>query len=445
MAEGRKLFIPGVSSIDCEERFVCRRFFPPDQNLTMDSLSAKVCTALKANSFPGMFHALRISPPEIHSPNRTVLKAVLCTDSGQEFHQYMDIESTSGVAIEEDDLQDAWCIFFIHKMMEIGGEFSITGPGKLSRSLLVNLDRYAEAWNRWMPETFHRITLHTPSIREDSAVPQQKDAISCFSGGLDACFTAYRHRKGLAGLQNLNLAACVMFQGADIKEGNQDHFEKAFNKAAELLQDIGIRQFYRLRTNFRELETDYEMTYHTMLMGGMRVFTSRFGYFMAASEGSYDSFSYPWASNPITDHYLGSHSKEAVTDGMGFDRTEKAAVVAGWDKAMRLLRCCWEGEDQSGNCGVCTKCRLTIMNFMAMGVPRDNILCMPRNAMNEDISQIQFNRPFRVLYAQEILRHAKANGLGQEPWVATLERRLKERNVRKTGFGHKIRQLLHFR
>ena len=33
---------------------------------------------------------------------------------------------------------------------------------------------------------------------------------------------------------------------------------------------------------------DYEMTYHTMLMGGMRVFTSRFGYFMAGSEGSYD-------------------------------------------------------------------------------------------------------------------------------------------------------------
>ena len=54
-----------------------------------------------------------------------------------------------------------------------------------------------------------------------------------------------------------------------------------------------------------------------MLMGGMRVCTSRFCYFMAGSEGSYDSFSYPWASNPITDHYLGSHSKEAVTDGMG--------------------------------------------------------------------------------------------------------------------------------
>lgn len=38
---------------------------------------------------------------------------------------------------------------------------------------------------------------------------------------------------------------------------------------------------------------------------------------------------------------------------------------------MALLRCCWEGKDASGNCGVCTKCRLTIMNFMAMGVPRD--------------------------------------------------------------------------
>ena len=173
----------------------------------------------------------------------------------------------------------------------------------------------------------------------------------------------------------------------------------------------------------------------------MRVFTSRFGYFMAGSEGSYDSFSYPWASNPITDHYLGSHSKEAVTDGMGHDRTEKAGLIAQWDKAMALLRCYWEGKDASGNCGVCTKCRLTIMNFMAMGVPRDKITCMPRNAMNEDISQIQFNRPFRVLYAQEILKHAKANGLGQEPWAVTLERRLAERDLPPTGMRHKIRQL----
>lgn len=386
-----------------------------------------------------MSNELRISPPKVHSPHKTTLEAILSTAAGKEYHQYMDIESTGNVDIDEDDLPDAWCIFFIHKMMETGGEFSITGPGRLSRSLLVNLDRYAEAWNRWMPDIFHRITINA-AVRDDSALPQRKEAISCFSGGLDACFTAYRHRKGLAGLQTLNLTACVMFQGADIAESNQEHFDKAFSKAGELLDDLGIRQFYRIRTNFRSMEMDYEMTYHTMLMGGMRVFTSRFGYFMAGSEGSYDSFSYPWASNPITDHYLGSHSKEAITDGMGYDRTEKAGIIAQWDKAMALLRCCWEGEDASDNCGVCTKCRLTIMNFMAMGVPRERITCMPRNAMNEDISHIQFNRPFRVLYAQEILKHARANGLEQEPWVITLERRLKKRDITQNGMGRKIRQ-----
>lgn len=61
--------------------------------------------------------------------------------------------------------------------------------------------------------------------------------------------------------------------------------------------------------------------------------------------------------------------------------------------------------------------------------------------MNEDISQIQFNRPFRVLYAQEILKHAKANGLGKEPWVTTLERRLAEKDLPPTGMGSKIRRL----
>ena len=111
-----------------------------------------------------MSNELRIFPPEVHSPHKTTLKAVLSTAAGREFHQYMDIESTGNVDIDKDDLADAWCIFFIHKMMETGGEFSVTGPGRLSRSLLVNLDRYAEAWNRWMPNVFHRVTIHLSLI-----------------------------------------------------------------------------------------------------------------------------------------------------------------------------------------------------------------------------------------------------------------------------------------
>lgn len=58
-----------------------------------------------------MTHELRILPPEVHSPYRTTLKAVLFTTAGREFHQYMDIESTGNVDIDEDDLADAWCIF----------------------------------------------------------------------------------------------------------------------------------------------------------------------------------------------------------------------------------------------------------------------------------------------------------------------------------------------
>ena len=60
-------------------------------------------------------------------------------------------------------------------------------------------------------------------------------------------------RQGLAGPQTLNLTACVMFQGADIAENNQEHFDKAFSKARELLEDIGIRpvSYTHLRTGWR--------------------------------------------------------------------------------------------------------------------------------------------------------------------------------------------------
>ena len=49
-----------------------------------------------------MSNELRIFPPEVHSPHKTTLKAVLSTAAGREFHQYMDIESTGNVDIDKD-------------------------------------------------------------------------------------------------------------------------------------------------------------------------------------------------------------------------------------------------------------------------------------------------------------------------------------------------------
>lgn len=44
----------------------------------------------------------------------------------------MDIESTENVDIDEDDLPDAWCIFFIHKMMETGGNSPLPDRGPVT-------------------------------------------------------------------------------------------------------------------------------------------------------------------------------------------------------------------------------------------------------------------------------------------------------------------------
>jgi hypothetical protein len=73
-----------------------------------------------------------------------------------------------------------------------------------------------------------------------------------------------------------------------------------------------------------------------------------------------------YGSHPLLDP-LWSSSRVRVTyvPGPG-GRSEKAALVAGDELAMRRLKVCWERAGD-GNCGRCAKCLLTLTNFHIAG------------------------------------------------------------------------------
>ena len=280
-----------------------------------------------------------------------------------------------------DHTGDVWATLFLHKMMEYGGEFRIRGS--LSRSLLQNMDRYVQAWSKLNPKHCHPILLQPDDIADDSVRALYKPALACFSGGLDACFTAYRHRKGLAGPQNQQLEACLLIRGADIRLDREREWRGAESSARRLVQDLGIPRFFTVETNFREMHCDYGMAYFSMLAACMRIFSRRYGHLMLGSDDPVHWFTYPWGNNPVTNHLLSSHGCEIITDGQEFTRTEKAAVVAQWPLALELMRCCYSGPDLSCNCGHCDKCRRTRLNFMAVGV--HDLPCMPPMLPHEDL------------------------------------------------------------
>lgn len=325
-----------------------------------------------------------LSPVTLHD-GRIELAATL-THGFRTIKQHLIVD-TDGLSVEQlDHSGDVWAILFLYKMMEIGGSFHI--KSSLSKSLWRNLDRYAKAWKCFMPEAYHDIELSADELIDDDKSHPVAKAISCFSGGMDACFTAYRHAKGLAGPQTLPLQACLMVHGADIRNDYVSEWSAASKAAREMIADLGLPHFYTVETNFREMHCNYGMAYFSMLVACMRVFGKEYGYLLIGNDDHFSNTCYHSGNNPITNHFLSSCFCEVVTDGAEFLRTDKAAVLKNWPKALEKLRVCYQGEDLSKNCGHCNKCKRTMFNFMAVGV--NNLPCMPSITMDE-LMGIQMN------------------------------------------------------
>jgi hypothetical protein len=368
-----------------------------------------------------MTGSIILHPIEHTSLGGTRLSATLnIHGSLKKWHQYIEIEGPLPEGFSPVHTGDVWATYFIFKMMEFGGEFSIEGD--MSASLVANLDRFVEAWCCWRPELFRRVCLVPQNVMDDSEVSINSDSLACFSGGLDACFTLYRHRKGLAGAQNLDIKACLFVHGADIRIDHESEFRQSLGPCMELVSDLAVPQLFVVRTNFREMRCPYGTAFLSLLAACMRAVGRDYGNLVLGSDLPFNFFGCPWGSNPVSNHYLSSNNKRLVTDGLGYGRTAKAALVSEWPLALDRLRVCFSDSTPGGNCGKCSKCRRTYMNFLSAGseVPR----CMPPIPENCDISDIDLNSQLEPYYARDILQYADAHGRSELDWVVRLRSRL---------------------
>lgn len=363
-------------------------------------------------------NTITLHPAETLADGRVKLSATLSYGLHR-INQHLIVDA-DGLAVDQlVHTGDVWAVLFLHKMMEIGGAFHVKSC--ISQSLWRGIDYYVKAWSCSLPEEYSDITLTADELVDDSDVPQVQKALSCFSGGMDACFTAYRHAKKEAGPQSLPLEACLMIHGADIRQDYVDEWRAAVAASREMVADLGVPNLYTVETNFREMHCNYGMAYFSMLVACMRIFGKKYGYLMLGNDGHFNYFLYPHGSNPVTNHFLSSRACEIVTDGAEYTRTEKARLLQKWPKALEKLRVCWQGEDLSRNCGRCNKCKRTRLNFLAVGCQK--LPCMPDLSI-EELLTIEIT-PVEHKELTLIMQYIEQNPLNPMPeWVGILREKL---------------------
>ena len=295
--------------------------------------------------------------------------------------------------------------------------------GEVSPSLLRNIEEFQAVWSCWRPDRYTAVEI-VPDTEKEDVDRRKKMAIAAFSGGVDACFTVFRHSSGLAGRRTQKIDAGVLVHGFDIPLDQGDVFERVILRSKNLLKTLGLK-LIPLATNFRGLGGDWEDSHAAGIASSLMIFQGHYGAGLIGSSGPYNGFVIPWGSNPLSDRMLSSKAFEIVHDSAEYTKLEKVRKLAQWPEAIKELRVCWQGEQLDRNCGCCEKCIRTILIFRAngMGLPQ----CFERDVTDDQILGLTKLTKGQTRELESILGFSRSSGISGS-WVDALEKCLSRQN-----------------
>lgn len=297
---------------------------------------------------------------------------------------------------------------FLVPAMRLGRPIRLEQP--LDQTTFQNLMEWQGAMARWLPKQLKVVPIHCQFEPEPpKPVASQGRALTAFSGGVDSCFTAWRHTVAppTGDYRRTQLGAGMMVHGFDIPEAHSAVFESAFQRSRETLASLGL-DAYRLRTNLRSLERSFrclweEETHGIWLTAALSVLEPWFERVIIPSSYAYEILKLPWGSNPVTDGFFGSEATPVWHDGSAYDKLGKVRAIAQHAGIEPGVRVCWEGIQLDRNCGRCFKCSATQVCYWLCGVR--NPKCFPIACQLDDVTGAplkndQNRHLFRVLHAE---------------------------------------------
>jgi hypothetical protein len=301
---------------------------------------------------------------------------------------------------------------------------------------LWNLSEFQQAWSAWVPGRYRQVEIRADHEVEPE-LPDRDEAISGFSGGVDSCFTAFRHSSRGDVCFRHRLTAAAMVHGFDIPLEDADGYRKAAIKVQRQLESLGLT-LHRVATNYREQPVNWVFAFGAGLASVLSLFQSRFKFGLIAQGVPYHAYrSMVEGSNPLTDPLLSSASFNVVPDGPGYQRIDKIAALQAWPEGLR-------NPVRDENCCVCEKCIRNILSFRALGI--DLPASFHRDVSDDQILKLVPIKPIMIDVGYgRILKLAEDRGAGGESWVAALNRavRLSRRHHHLKGI-RSLNRLLRF-
>ena len=330
-----------------------------------------------------------------------------------------------GQQLDQPEVLDGPLYSVLMIAMGLGADLRLAGP--VSETALRNAREYQEAWTTLAPGWMRQVEIIPDHVVEARKPPTGR-AVSAFSGGLDATFTAIRHARRLLGEASYGLSHALLVHGLDIRLEKAEVFAGLRRRVQPLIDELGL-ELLVARTNIvfpnpsrPELQPQlFYLCQAPTIAGILHALSGRFDHGLIASSEPYSRMVLPISSNPATDHLLSGEQLQVVHDGAGFLRSQKAELLAQVPAALKALRVCFETQQDGGNCGLCEKCVRTRINLMLGGAADPPCFDQPFH-----IDMIDAVFPTEQVFLSEwrnIEAYALRKGV-ETPWMDRIRARL---------------------
>lgn len=371
---------------------------------------------------------LILHPPENKGSVVRLAASLLETDGSRQ-HLWWELPVSAADIVTP--WADPWVVALLFPIMQRRRNVHI--KGRVTPSLLMQVDRFMHVWAMWRPEKYQPVELTADEVVEQPPAVHAGVTVASFSCGLDSCFTLYRHVRGLAGRHSRRIGLGIIQHGFDIwlDQTNSDGmFRSLFSSATVMLESLGV-PCIPMTTNFRQLDLDWADAYATQLVAGMMLLSRGYDAGLLANDLPYFELSpRPWGHHPVTSGMLGSDRFKIIDDGFEYSRIEKAKMVADWPEAMRHLRVCFGVENPGSheNCGACDKCIRTQLAFRIAG-------CTKPAAFKEEVSprlirRVRITPSTRATWLMLAAR-AESAGFGSTAWARAIRTVLRRHEYRE--------------
>lgn len=303
---------------------------------------------------------------------------------------------------------DPFVVAYLLDAMHCAADFIV--HGEVSPSLLQNLEEFQDAWAIWKPRRYTKVDILADYEREQIP-PDTTATVMTFSGGVDACFTAYRHRTGKCGRWQRNLRAGLMIHGFDMTLRKANDYQRALKKSGILLQSLGM-ELIPVATNLRKVLFDPVDAQGNFLASCLTLLKGEYISGLIAGSFYFPALIFPWGTNPITDPLLSSDSFRIIHDGTGYSRFEKVRQIAEWSETLTNLRVCIVGENKDRNCCRCEKCIRTILSYRAWGLGLPT--CFKHDVSKAQILKVRMHSDYETY---ELIVETNRGEKRTETWI----------------------------